>query len=124
MPGYETPVLPQPVARRATWGQKQSASNRLLQSGSQFVIRKRTWMIHRHLPGTIQDDQSRRRTRPVSIEILIAQRHRHVLQTAVVSCADGFDIRPLLFRRGLGSLRRLAVGLGWSGDEQALRRRL
>ena len=74
-------------------------------------------MIHRYLPGAIQNDESRRGARSVSVEILFAQRNRHVLQAGVIAAADGFDIRSLLFRRGIGSLRRVAVQLGRADDD-------
>src|SRR5208337_34741 len=98
---------------------KELASNRLLQSGSQFIVRNRTRMIHRNLPGAIQDDQRGSRTGSVGIEILFAQRHGHVLQAGVITLANRFDISPFLRRRSVGPLRRVAVKLCRADDEQA-----
>jgi len=92
-----------------------------LYSGAQVVIRKRSGMIHCHLPGAIQDDQGRRGARSVSVEILFAQRHGHVLQAGVISVADGFDICALLVGCGVGSLRRVAVESSRADYDQALR---
>jgi len=56
---------------------------------------------------------------PVGIEVLFAQRHRHVLQASVISRTHRFDIRAFLFRRGIGPLRRVAVELGRSDNHQS-----
>ena len=76
-------------------------------------------MIHRYLAGAIQDYQRRRRTCSVGIEVLFAQRNRHILQAGVIFGADGFDICALLFGRGIGSLGCVAVELGRTDDDQA-----
>jgi hypothetical protein len=95
------------------------AGYRFLYSVAQFVIRQCSGMIHRYLAGSVQDDQRRCRTCPVGIEVLFAQRNRHVLKAAVVSGADGFDVCALLLGRCVGSLGCVAVELGWTDDDQA-----
>src|SRR5208337_749875 len=76
-------------------------------------------MIHLYLSGAIQNDQSRRRARSIGVEILLAQRHRHLQQGAVITLAHRFYVRPFLFGRDIGSLGRVAVELSWTDDDQA-----
>ena len=77
------------------------AGNSFLHSREQFVVGKRSGMIHRYLSGAIQDDYSRGCAGSVGIEILFAQRHGHVLQAGVIALADGFNVGAFLFGRGI-----------------------
>ena len=74
-------------------------------------------MIHRYLACAIQNDQGWRCARPVGVEVLFAQRHRHILQAGIIARADSFDIRTFRDRRSIRASRRITVELSRPDDD-------
>ena len=71
----------------------------LLNLRPQLPIRHRPRMVPGHFPRAIQQHQRRRRRRPISIEVVLADRHRHVEQPGIKTMPHRVDVLQFIARR-------------------------
>src|ERR1700730_16319878 len=75
-------------------------------------------MVQGNAPRSIEQDQSRRGTGAIEIEILFADRDGSALQSGVEVLPHALDVGKLILRSGVLPLRRVAVELGGSDEHQ------
>src|ERR1700730_15399105 len=76
-------------------------------------------VVQGNAPRSIEQDQSRRGTGAIEIEIFLDDRDGNALQSGVKVLPYPLDVRKLILRRCILPLRSVAVELGGSDEHQA-----